>query len=126
MRTLRAGDYDVVHAHDYVPLAGISALSARRAFVYTPHYHGDRGRTGPKRLAHLSFRPLAAAAFRRADAVICVTEAEARVVREHHRRAAAKIDVIPNGSAQRPPSAPELPARCSHSAGWSATRTSTR
>ncbi len=57
LRALRGGDYDVVHVHDYVPLASASGFCAKGALVYTPHYHGERGRTCSSGLANAALPP---------------------------------------------------------------------
>lgn len=89
--------YDLVHAHSYHALPALgAALATRRPLVFTPHYHGS-GHSPLRSLLHLPYRPLGAAIFRRASRVICVSEAEATLVRRHFPRAAGRLSVIPNG-----------------------------
>ena len=89
--------YDIVHAHSYhVPLSLAVALTARRPLVFTPHYHGT-GRTRLGRFLHPPYRLLGAWIFHRSSRVICVSEAEATLVRRHFPHAARRIAVIPNG-----------------------------
>jgi glycosyltransferase involved in cell wall biosynthesis len=98
-RYLRAhhGDYDVVHVHNYqslLPLAAWTAGDAR--LVITPHYHGR----SPSRLSgalHRLYRPLGGLTVRRADRIICVSEAEKRVIAAHLRLLPHRLTVIPNG-----------------------------
>ena len=94
-----AGDFDLIHAHNYHNLTGQAALSRgrpRRPLVFTPHYHG----TGHTRLAavlHQLYRPVGARLFRGADAVVCVSSAERDLVVAKFPAAAGKVTVIPNG-----------------------------
>jgi glycosyltransferase involved in cell wall biosynthesis len=94
-----AGDFDLIHAHNYHNLTGQAALSPgrpRRPLVFTPHYHG----TGHTRLAavlHQLYRPVGARLFRGADAVICVSSAERDLVVAQFPTAGGKVTVIPNG-----------------------------
>ncbi len=92
-----AGDFDLIHAHNYHNLAGQAALGRHRPFVFTPHFHG----TGHTRLAvvlHQLYRPAGARLFRGADAVICVSAAERDLVVAKFPAAAGKVVVIPNGA----------------------------
>ncbi len=94
-----AGDFDLIHAHNYHNLTGQAALSRgrpRRPLVFTPHYHG----TGHTRLAavlHQLYRPVGARLFRGADTVVCVSSAERDLVVAKFPAAAGKVTVIPNG-----------------------------
>lgn len=89
--------YDIVHAHSYhVPLSLAAALTARRLLVFTPHYHGT-GHTPLGRLLHRPYRVLGAWIFHRSSRVICVSEAEAALIRRHFPHATRRITVIPNG-----------------------------
>jgi glycosyltransferase involved in cell wall biosynthesis len=92
-----AARFDVVHAHSYHALPALAAaLAARRPLVFTPHYHGT-GHSPVRRLLHRPYRRLGAAIFARARFAICVSEAEAALVRRHFPRAADRLRVIPNG-----------------------------
>jgi glycosyltransferase involved in cell wall biosynthesis len=89
--------YDVVHAHNYHGLPALMANLARRsALVFTPHYHGG-GHSPLTRLLHRPYRPLGALCLARADRIICVSRAEARLVARDFPTAPAKTTVIPNG-----------------------------
>ncbi len=89
--------YDVVHAHSYHALpALLAALTASRPLVFTPHYHGT-GHSPIRSLLHVPYRRLGAAIFARAAQVICVSEAEASLVRSHFPICAQRVTVIPNG-----------------------------
>lgn len=90
-------DYDIVHAHGYHALPSLAALASRRVpVVFTPHYHGT-GHTRFARLLHVPYAPLGRALFARASAVVCVSEAEARLVRADAPKVADRVRVIPNG-----------------------------
>lgn len=96
-RALRARDaYDVVHVHSYHALSGLAALRRRRRLVFTPHYHGG-GHSPLARILHRVHRFAGRRCFVRADAVICVSEAERVLVERDHPVAAGKTSVIPNG-----------------------------
>ena len=91
------GEYDIVHGHGYHALPSLSALLTRRVpVVFTPHYHGG-GHTRFGRLLHLPYRPIGRALFARSRAVVCVSEAERRLVAADAPRVAGRIEVIPNG-----------------------------
>jgi glycosyltransferase involved in cell wall biosynthesis len=89
--------YDVVHAHSYhaVPALG-AALAGCRPLVFTPHYHGT-GHSCLRRWLHGPYRAPGAAIFRRSSRVICVSDAEAALVRRHFPHVAGRVTVIPNG-----------------------------
>jgi glycosyltransferase involved in cell wall biosynthesis len=90
-------EYDVVHAHGYHALPSLAALVSRRApVVFTPHYHGT-GHTTFGRLLHVPYRPIGRALFARSSAVVCVSQAERRLVVADAPRVAGRIAVIPNG-----------------------------
>jgi glycosyltransferase involved in cell wall biosynthesis len=94
---LHLHEYDVVHAHGYHALPSLSALTSRRVpFVFTPHYHGT-GHTAFGRLLHVPYGPIGRALFARSRAVVCVSEAERRLVVADAPRVAGRISVIPNG-----------------------------
>lgn len=102
--------YDVVHAHSYHALAALNAtLSGARPLVFTPHYHGT-GHTRFRALLHTPYRLLGRQIVRRSQALICVSEGEADLVRADFPWAADQIVVIPNG-AQRPTPSAQAAAR---------------
>jgi glycosyltransferase involved in cell wall biosynthesis len=89
--------YDVVHAHSYHSLPALGAAIARCwPLVFTPHYHGT-GHTPVARLLHLVYRPAGSFIFKQAQRVICVSQAEAALVRQRFPFVATRISVIPNG-----------------------------
>jgi glycosyltransferase involved in cell wall biosynthesis len=89
--------YDVVHAHSYHALPALAAAVTKcRPLVFTPHYHGT-GHSHFRRLLHLPYRTVGALIFRRSSRVICVSEAEAALVRGHFPYVAGRVTVIPNG-----------------------------
>jgi len=86
--------YDVIHAHNYHAFPSLfAALAKGRKFVFTPHYHGTGGSSLRSVLLKL-YKPLGALAFRRADAVILVSDFERELVR---RDFGVDGVVIPNG-----------------------------
>jgi glycosyltransferase involved in cell wall biosynthesis len=91
------GRYDVIHAHSYHALPALgAAVTGCRPLVFTPHYHGT-GHAALRRLLHRPYRRAGAAIFRRASHVICVSEAEAALVRQHFPADGRRVTVIPNG-----------------------------
>lgn len=96
-RYARNHEYDVLHGHGYHTLAAIGAALAapRTRFVFSPHYHGT-GHSPLRAVLHHVYRPLGRHGFRRADAVVCVSEAEARLVRAHFPPVADRVRVVPN------------------------------
>jgi glycosyltransferase involved in cell wall biosynthesis len=90
-------EYDVIHAHGYHSLPSLAALLSRRTpVVFTPHYHGT-GHTPFARLVHVPYRPIGRALFSHARAVVCVSDAERRLVTADAPRVRDRIEVIPNG-----------------------------
>ena len=91
------GAYDILHIHNYqslLPLAALAAAPSR--LVVTPHYHGTSPTLIGSALRRI-YRPIGAAALRRADRVICVSRAEMRLLAAHLRLPADRLTVIPNG-----------------------------
>jgi glycosyltransferase involved in cell wall biosynthesis len=92
-----AAHYDVFHVHNYHGLAAaVPAVLGLRPLCFTPHYHG-RGHSTVARLLHPPYRPIGRTVFRHAETVICVSQAEARLVTRDFPEVASKIVVIPNG-----------------------------
>jgi glycosyltransferase involved in cell wall biosynthesis len=90
-------DYDVFHAHAYHALPALAAaLVGGGPLVFTPHYHGTSD-SALRRLLHHPYRRLGAKIFKRAQAVICVSEPEAERVILHFPSCQHKIVIIPNG-----------------------------
>ena len=95
-----SGAYDIVHAHSYhtpIPLlAAIAASRARVPLVVTPYFHGT-GHTAARRLLHVPYRFAGAWAMRRADAIICISAAERRLLEERFEVQPNRVKVIPVG-----------------------------
>jgi glycosyltransferase involved in cell wall biosynthesis len=96
---VHARDYDLVHAHSYHTPVALAASAAARAagrpLVLTPHYHGT-GHTAARSRLHRPYRLPGGWMIRGADALICSSEAEAALVREHFGDG-LPISVIPHG-----------------------------
>jgi len=89
--------YTAVHAHNYHALPALfAAMSPRRSLVLTPHYHGDSA-SPLRRLLHRAYAIPGRRMIERAARIICVSGAEADLVRRHFPAAIARISVIPNG-----------------------------
>jgi len=91
------GRYDLIHVHNshaFPFLAG--TLSGSRPLVVTPLYHGG-GHTIASRLLERPHRRLAKTVLYRATSVICISDAEARLVADHFPGAAGKIEVVHSG-----------------------------
>jgi glycosyltransferase involved in cell wall biosynthesis len=87
----------LVHAHAYHGLPALSgALFKRFPLIFTPHYHGT-GHSLARRMLHPPYRRLGRLLFDRAETTICVSEAEARLVRSHFPSCAPRISVVHNG-----------------------------
>jgi glycosyltransferase involved in cell wall biosynthesis len=95
-------EFDLVHAHSYHTLVAHAAVGSRLPLVFTPHYHGT-GHTPFRALLHLLYRPVGARPFGKADAVICVSEAERHLVTRHFPSVAGKVVTIPNGTRPKLP-----------------------
>lgn len=93
-----AGRYALLHAHSYhTPIPLIAALAARRhrvPLVITPHFHGG-GHTPVARALHPFYRRPGGWALRQAAAIICVSDAESRLLGVQHGISSAVV--IPNG-----------------------------
>ena len=89
--------YDLVHAHNYHALPALAAAaSCSRPLVFTPHYLGT-GESPLLRFMHSIYRGVGAQIIRASSSVICVSHAEAHLVRGHFAEASSRITVIPNG-----------------------------
>lgn len=93
----RASNYDTIHGHNYHALPALfAALSARGAFIFTPHYHG-KSQSPFRELLHGPYRQAGKVIMSRSARVIAVAPAEAQLIADHFPRASAKTVVIPNG-----------------------------
>lgn len=94
-----SGTFDVVHSHSYHALTGLTAaLRAQAPTVFSPHYHGT-GHSPLRVGLHRLYRPVGLVSFARAAAVVCVSDAEAKLVAAHFPAAQKKITVVPNAVA---------------------------
>jgi glycosyltransferase involved in cell wall biosynthesis len=94
--SLSRGVDEIVHAHNYHSAASLApALAARAPLVFTPHYLGT-GENMLPRLLHAGYRPFGRLVFRCSDRIICVSRAEASLLRQHFRSSATPITVVPN------------------------------
>ncbi len=90
-------DFDVVHAHSFHASAAVAtSLVIKAPLVFSPHYHGV-GHTRAARLLHRVYDPIATTIFRRADTVICVSQAEADLLASHYPSARGKLEIVRNG-----------------------------
>jgi len=93
-----SSDYDLIHAHNYHAFPALfAALSKRESkLVFTPHYHGY-GHGFFRNLLHRPYKLLGKIIFKKAEAVICVSNYEKRLVLKNFGVNKSKIHVIPNG-----------------------------
>jgi glycosyltransferase involved in cell wall biosynthesis len=89
--------FDLFHVHGYHTVAPVFGTLAKvRPLIFTPHYHGT-GHSTFRKLLHRPYRRVGDQIARRADQIICVSQAEADVFLSHFSFASPKINVIPNG-----------------------------
>ena len=73
---LRKSTFDVVHAHGYQTFSmHVAALSKRRKFIVSPHFHEGSHSNFRDSLLKL-FRPLGRRTLNAADNVVCVSDFE--------------------------------------------------
>jgi glycosyltransferase involved in cell wall biosynthesis len=88
--------FDLIHAHSFhAAPALMAAVATRQPYVLSPHYHGV-GHTRMARLTHRIYDPLAKYAFHRASAVVCVSSAEADLIRRAYPSCSPRIHIVPN------------------------------
>ena len=95
----RAEEFDIVHGHSYHTLTGLAAALGSRSrapFVFSPHYHGT-GHSPLRAALHRVYWPVGSYIFHQADAIVCVSAAEAQVVAQHFPAVADRCRVVPNG-----------------------------
>ena len=63
-------------------LAAAAARRHRVPLAVTPHYHGT-GHSLVRRLLHVPYRPVGAWLLRQAQMVVCVSQAEQRLIHHH-------------------------------------------
>ncbi len=89
--------WDIVHAHGYHSVVPLLATTAgARPIVFTPHYHGT-GHSPLRKALHVPYRRVGKSVVDAAQCVICVSEAERRLLLTHFPSADSKSVVIPNG-----------------------------
>ncbi|MCU0507906.1 MAG: glycosyltransferase family 4 protein [Anaerolineae bacterium] len=89
--------WDIVHVHNYhAPLIPLVAFGGGGPFVATTHLN-DAPHSAMAGLLHHPYRMLGGAAVRRAEAIVCVTEAERGRVISRLGAEPARTVVIPNG-----------------------------
>jgi glycosyltransferase involved in cell wall biosynthesis len=89
--------FDLVHAHGYHAMAALAAAMARPpALVFSPHYHGT-SHVAARRFLHVLYRPVGRWMLGRAAEIVCVSRAEANLVRAHFPALAERISIVPNG-----------------------------
>jgi len=92
-----AQEFDVVHGHSYHGIPALLGATARaKTFVFTPHYHRT-GHTVAARFLHRVYGPVARHTFARADAIIAVSNQEAKLIAQDFRISNSAVTVIPNG-----------------------------
>lgn len=96
----RAAEFDIVHAHSYHTLVGHAAVRTGLPFIFTSHYHGT-GHTRFRAALHGIYRLAGARIIKAADAVICVSDSERRLIIGDFPAAAKKAVVIPSGTDRR-------------------------
>lgn len=88
---------DLVHVHSYHASSGLAAfVGAHTPVVLTPHYHGG-GHTPLAVALHAAYQRVGAALLRAADAIVCVSRAEARALTRDFPAVAERVHVLPNG-----------------------------
>ena len=89
-----AGEYDIVHAHNYHAFPALfAALAKQNKLVFTPHYHG-RGGSKFRSFLLKPYRFAGSTIFKKAEIVICVSEYEKELVKKDF---GVNAVVIPNG-----------------------------
>ncbi|MEM0266108.1 MAG: glycosyltransferase family 4 protein [Archaeoglobaceae archaeon] len=92
-----AKDYDLIHAHNFHALPALYAgLSNPKIFVFTPHYHGH-GHSFFRNFLFKFYKIYAKKVFKVANAVICVSNFEKKLVSKDFKLEEGKIICIPNG-----------------------------
>ena len=93
-----SSEYDLIHAHNYhaFPALFAALTKDKNRLVFTPHYHG-KGHSFIRDLLHKPYKILGSRIFEKADAVICVSNYEKKLVLKNFRIEESKVHVIPNG-----------------------------
>jgi glycosyltransferase involved in cell wall biosynthesis len=93
-----SSNYDLVHAHNYHGCPALYAAYAknRNRFVFSPHYSG-MGETRFTTFLHTPYRLIGKKIFQSADAIICTSRYERRLLIDTFGIKSEKVSVIPNG-----------------------------
>jgi len=93
-----SSDYDIVHAHNYhaFPALFAALTKQKNKLVFTPHYHGG-GHSFFRNILHKPYKSLGKKIFEEAEAVVCVSRYEKKLLLSHFEIEESKISVIPNG-----------------------------
>ncbi|MCS6881278.1 MAG: glycosyltransferase family 4 protein [Oscillochloridaceae bacterium] len=97
LRYLRAhaGAWDVAHAHNFHALPLILACVARPApLVLSLYYHG-KGHTSLANLLHRLYVPATRGLIRRAERIVCVSEAETALVSRTFGLGPRQVSIVP-------------------------------
>ena len=91
--------FELIHAHSYHTPVALQAAAAAKLhnvpLVVTTHYHGT-GHSRLRRMLHQPYRPLGRWMLRQAHTVICVSEAEQALIRQHFG-SMLRTAVVPGG-----------------------------
>jgi glycosyltransferase involved in cell wall biosynthesis len=90
--------FDIVHVHSYHDLPALYAAKnkEKNKLVFTPHYHGT-GHSFVRAALHKPYKYLAKDIFKKADAVVCVSAFEKRLLSEKFDLTQKLAVVVPNG-----------------------------
>lgn len=93
-----SSDYDVVHAHNYhaFPALFAALTKGKNKLIFTPHYHGS-GHSFFRNVLHKPYKIFGRKIFKRADAIVCVSNYEKNLVLKNFKVAEDRTYVIPNG-----------------------------
>lgn len=97
LRYLRAhaGAWDVAHAHNYHALPLILACLGHRAPLALSLYYHGKGHTSLANLLHRLYVPATRGLIRRAERIVCISEAEAALVRRTFGLGPRQVSVVP-------------------------------
>jgi glycosyltransferase involved in cell wall biosynthesis len=94
---IRKEEFDVVHAHGYHAFPfHFASLAKYDKFVTTPHFHGS-GHSSFRNACISLLKPVGEQTFKKASAIIAVSEYEKELICQQFGFASSRITVIPNG-----------------------------
>jgi glycosyltransferase involved in cell wall biosynthesis len=89
--------YDVIHVHSFHASAALAACQAtNQPIVFTPYYHGV-GHTLLARILHLLYDKLATKIFTRSSYVLCLSDAEAKIVSSDYPECVSRVRKVGAG-----------------------------